>query len=185
MNNGPALWTEILKHFPAGAIVAGGAVRDYLLGLEPKDIDVFITAEQANPPYPEPPLEGDELMEFILTRCFDPRMGLGRIDNIYERQEEYKALNNIDLVSSGQLLGYKVDAIVLSDSPTPEEIVADFDFGINQCWFDTEIHDTAAATMDRQTRLIRLYHFDRTERSIARFHRLNERHGGIFSLAPC
>lgn len=41
MQNGPALWLKILSRFPSGAIVAGGAVRDYLLGAEPKDIDVL------------------------------------------------------------------------------------------------------------------------------------------------
>lgn len=39
--NGPALWKEILSFFPEGSIIAGGCVRDYWLGKEPKDIDVF------------------------------------------------------------------------------------------------------------------------------------------------
>ena len=175
MKNGPKLWTAILANFPEGAIVAGGAVRDYLLGLEPKDIDVFISAEVA-----DPPSDDDELFS-ALVWVRDPRFNLERIDNRYERSEEYAALNNIAVVSSGELFGYKVDVIELDNQQTPLEIVSSFDFGINQCWFDTEIHDTAAALLDRQTRTIRLHHFDRLERSKLRFDRLNERHGGIFS----
>lgn len=37
--NGPELWQEIIEKLP-GAVIAGGAVRDYLLGVEPKDIDL-------------------------------------------------------------------------------------------------------------------------------------------------
>ena len=43
MANGPDLWRAILAKMPPGSIVAGGAVRDYLLGYEPKDIDVFMS----------------------------------------------------------------------------------------------------------------------------------------------
>lgn len=43
MQNGPKLWREILSSHSPKAIIAGGAVRDYLLGLgEPKDIDIFL-----------------------------------------------------------------------------------------------------------------------------------------------
>lgn len=46
--NGPGLWNKLASRFseylPDGykPVVAGGAVRDFLLGLPPKDIDVFI-----------------------------------------------------------------------------------------------------------------------------------------------
>ena len=53
MKNGPALWDEILHRLTtpvpnlgvtlaSSAVIAGGAVRDYMLDLTPADIDVFI-----------------------------------------------------------------------------------------------------------------------------------------------
>lgn len=46
MRNGPALWDRLLSHvrpvFGQDAVVAGGAIRDYYLGLVPKDLDVFV-----------------------------------------------------------------------------------------------------------------------------------------------
>lgn len=46
MINGPELWDEILgvaREFGQNPVIAGGAIRDYVLGLgAPKDIDVFI-----------------------------------------------------------------------------------------------------------------------------------------------
>ena len=48
--NGPLLWTKILSLFPEEirVVVAGGAVRDYFLGLVPKDIDLFVAIENTN-----------------------------------------------------------------------------------------------------------------------------------------
>jgi len=40
--NGPDLWDAILLKLGPDAYIAGGAVRDYILGTEPKDIDVFL-----------------------------------------------------------------------------------------------------------------------------------------------
>src|SRR5688572_21236605 len=47
MKNGPELWDKILYavrevYEPNYACIAGGAVRDYLLGKPSKDIDVFV-----------------------------------------------------------------------------------------------------------------------------------------------
>lgn len=42
--NGPALWRELLELIPDTAFVVGGAIRDYLLDKEAKDIDIFTPA---------------------------------------------------------------------------------------------------------------------------------------------
>lgn len=46
MRNGPELWDRLLgvirPVFGPGTVIAGGAVRDYRLGLNVKDIDVFV-----------------------------------------------------------------------------------------------------------------------------------------------
>jgi hypothetical protein len=167
--NGPDLWRAILAVMPVGSVIAGGAVRDYLLGVEPKDIDVFsdIAAERAMPS------EADHNIVYS-----DPRFGLYRIENEYERFEEYAAVSNIACVSSGQLLGHRVDHVIIEGFTSGPELVAGFDFGLNRCWFDGEIHDTDEARHDRETRTATLLLTDRVERSATRFQRLNERWGG-------
>lgn len=167
--NGPELWSAILCVMPVGSVIAGGAVRDYLLGIKPKDIDVFsdITAERAAP---------SEQEHGIVYS--DPRFGLYRIENEYERFEEYAAVSNIACVSSGQLLGRRVDHVIIEGFTNGEDLVAGFDFGLNRCWFDGEIHDTEQAQHDRESRTATLLLTDRVERSATRFQRLNERWGG-------
>lgn len=41
MNN-PDFWNQILQRMPLGSVVGGGCVRDYILGVPHKDIDVFV-----------------------------------------------------------------------------------------------------------------------------------------------
>jgi len=173
MANGPLLWSAILAQMPAGSVVAGGAVRDYLLGYEPKDIDVFA-------PLPRISEGADALTECdLIDLSGDPRHGLLRIDCTHERYEEYAAFTDKVCVSSGQLLGWRVDAVDVDPFDGPAEIVAKFDFGITRCWFDGEqIHDTPEARNDRDDRCITLLVTDRVARAQARFDRLNERWGG-------
>src|SRR5687768_10379559 len=45
--NGPELWDKLLEavkevYEPEFCCIAGGAVRDYALGKDPKDIDIFV-----------------------------------------------------------------------------------------------------------------------------------------------
>lgn len=159
--NGPELWDAILAGMPEGSIVAGGAVRDFLLGFEPKDIDVFMGLHI-----------GDH----------DPRYGLYRIDNTHERFEEYAAVSNIMCVSSGTLLGVKVDAVLIENFDGGAKLIDDFDFGITRCWYDGEVHDTPEARHDRDNRIVTLLSDEREARSLARFERLNTRWGGDWTL---
>lgn len=39
--NGPELWRKILAGAPAGSVIMGGAIVDYVLGIQPKDFDVY------------------------------------------------------------------------------------------------------------------------------------------------
>lgn len=172
--NGPDLWRAILARMPAGSVIAGGAVRDYLLGVEPKDIDVFmdITAEGVS-------AEADD--DLLLPT--DARFGLYRIDNEHERFEEYAAVSNIACVSSGKMFGHRVDAVVIEGFTGGIDLIEGFDFGITRSWFDGEIHDTPEAKFDRDNRTVTLLLTDRVERSLTRFDRLNARWGGGWALA--
>jgi hypothetical protein len=175
LENGPDLWRAILERMPVGSIVAGGAVRDYLLGKEPKDIDVFMGV-----PAVSEEVDFEALCDLNILP--DPRHGLFRIENTHERFEEYAAVSCILCVSSGELLGRKVDAVEIEHFQGGAELIKEFDFGITRCWFDGEIHDTPEAKHDRENKVITLLSDARQERSIARFERLNERWGGDWKL---
>lgn len=43
MDNGPKLWSDLIKQAPPGSVLMGGAVVDYIVGVEPKDFDIFHT----------------------------------------------------------------------------------------------------------------------------------------------
>lgn len=153
--------------------------RDYLLGVEPKDIDIFM-GEYAGTCEPEP----KETPAFCFTDFSipDPRCGLFRIDNEHERFEEYAAVSDIMMVSSGTLLGVKVDAVLIDKFEGGEKLIKDFDFGITRCWYDGAIHDTPEAQSDRKRCVVTLLSDEREVRSIARFERLNARWGGGWKL---
>lgn len=177
MNNGPELWDAILAEMQPGAIIAGGAVRDYFLGVEPKDIDVFM----GDKPTPEASVLSGCWDLSQLSCAYDARSGLGRIDNTYERIEEYAAVTGIVLVSTGTLFDHRVDAIVM-DNFDPTTLVEGFDFGITRCWYDGEIHDTPEARNDRYYGTVTMLLDSRKERSLARFDRFNKRTGGGWKL---
>lgn len=173
LKNGPELWDAILKEMNPGAVIAGGAVRDYLLDVEPKDIDVFM----GNPVVPPVSSDPNDL-SFLEYR--DPRNQLFRIDDRYERMEEYAAVSNITVVSSGTMFGYKVDAIEIEDFD-PATLLDGFDFSINRSmYFDQAIIDTEEARNDRERGTVTLKLGDRMERSEKRFSRFNERMGGRY-----
>lgn len=172
MINGPNLWSAILAQMPPGSVIAGGAIRDWYLDVEPKDIDVFTGGYLPH----DDPDEG-----FILYR--EPRLGLYRIDNYYERQEEYQAMGNIQLVSSGQMLGYRVDLVEMTDFTNGPALVEGFDFAINQQWFDGDlVYRTVASINDLANHTVTLLRDDRIERSLRRFERFNTRMGGGWTL---
>jgi hypothetical protein len=181
MNNGPPLWNAILDQMPPGSIIAGGAVRDYFLGVVPKDIDVFV---QPPPKIVPATMEGDPFASLELMISHDPRVGLHRIDDRYERKEEYEAMNNIALVSSGEMFGWKVDAVELIEPRTGWELIREFDFAVTRSWFGGGIvvHDTLFAGLDRRDKAVTLLLNDRPERSLKRFERFNARMGGTWSL---
>jgi hypothetical protein len=173
MENGPDLWTKVLAQFPTGAIIAGGAVRDFLMGVPPKDIDVFLPASAVKN---IPPTEG---FDFAFV---DPRFGFHRIDSPQLRISEYEGLNNISLVSRGEIEGYTVDLVEFTIDFTGQQLVETFDFWINWCWFDGEIHDTPEARNDQFNNEVTLCNEERLERSLVRFERFNARHNGAYML---
>jgi hypothetical protein len=176
MENGPELWDKILYavnevYEPNYACIAGGAVRDHLMGKQPKDIDVFVALPEVNEETHEcMPVE--EIVE--LAGC----LGWNNVNEVRLRygQHEVKSL----LVFKADVFGYNVD-FILSNKEDGKSITEGFDFEINRCWYDGQVHYTPLAKEDitkKRWTLIGKMEPDKKEH----FERVNKRYGGIFRL---
>lgn len=157
MRNGPELWRNILKGMPPGSIIAGGSVRDFMLGFKPKDIDVF--APKLKEPVPDFRDISDDGVE-----------GVG-----------YNGISNVESVYRSTIYGYTIDLVEM-ETFDPETITHNFDSAIVRCWFDGEIHDTPEAALDRLTKSVTILNNSRPERSRERFRNFNRRNGEQFTL---
>ena len=166
---GPDLWKSILSRCPSGSVVAGGAVRDYLLGVEPKDIDVFCTQDAASAEINEIDDVSDD----------------GRPSKVWgphPEAEEYEGMEtDVSCVVQRTIDGVKVDLVII-DHPKEgfvEHLIDSFDFGLAQAWFDgADIHERPAATTDRVNRTVTCLMDNRPARAWSRFDRFNARNGG-------
>lgn len=166
MKNGPELWAKILAVCPPGAFVAGGAVRDYFLGVEPKDIDVFVSTDVL------------QLNAHWETEVFR------RIDGPDARTAEYLAMTDIDVVQRGTVAGWTVDLVYVGSLGTTKpfsanRVVESFDFGLTRMWFDgKKTHVLPEADADMINHQITRYVHNRPKRAQERFDRFNAAHGG-------
>ena len=177
--NQASLWDDILKLVDVpGAVVAGGCIRDHFLGLEPKDIDVFIPCTS-------------------LEHWLDVKSGLmdkyyrgpnSRLEDMqegkeYDRTDFDRDKNPLYGVLAGELCGYEVNIIARTNHATPRELVDMFDFGILQCWYDgIKVHYTEAQVFDSFYKRATLTHNKHVQQSINRFLRFNTRNPGVLSL---
>lgn len=171
MKNGPELWDKILSHFPEGSIIAGGAVRDYVLGVEPKDFDVFGSYSTYD--------VGVEGMEHI------------DLDDNETHTEEYLAMREIAIVMKGEIEGVKVDYIGhhLED---PVQVIEAFDTGISQAFYASPqegglfpggmLYKKKAFVDDVTNKTVTVLRGDRLERTQARFERFNAKMNGEYTL---
>lgn len=160
--NGPALWETLLEELAVdGAVVAGGCIRDYLLGFEPKDIDIFV-----------PVTNRQEFEEFIYSLNDSPLWSVELIEG-----EEYRVHDphSIIGVAEGEALGLPVNIVArCSHIEGAWELINSFDYGILQWSFqstDTGIVATTAALMDLANRTATLTHDGTYEQSLDRYAR--------------
>lgn len=131
MKNGPELWTEILtacrKVYGDDAVIAGGCIRDYFLGFEPKDIDIFVNRK-----------------ELVAHGEFEKRD-----ETDYQKNPEF--CPEVSGVLEAQWGDFVIQIIGRPmDDFSGAKLVEKFDIGITRCWFDGEkIHDTDWAAHDR------------------------------------
>lgn len=176
LKNGPKVWDALLSIVGAYwlPVVAGGALRDHILGVDPKDIDIVV-----------PALFEDDFTSII--ESLNSATCEGTI--IYPSDatgSEYEASAPLDLVGvwEGEIIGYPVNIIgrkSLRDGPL--RLVETFDFDVLKLWYaNGDIEATPAATRDLHQRRATLAH-DRTyDQSLRRFARFNERNPGKLTL---
>lgn len=119
--------TAVQKNIDDRAVIAGGCLRDMLLGVKPKDVDIWV---YNNIPPIDPESLGIEAEGFELVRSVWTSRSLSMI-----------------MVTTVIWKGVTFDIIRLRD---PNIAAVDrFDFGINQVWYDGKhIHTTDAFDMD-------------------------------------
>ena len=124
-----AILNTVEQMFDTKAVLAGGAVRDMLIGLEPRDYDIYTQL-----PY------DDWVIDLIVpARAAQfghtfTRMGGANsyADTNYENEYGY---GNI-MVFDGEMLGKKVQIIDQSLDPG-DEVAANFCCSFSDCWMDS------------------------------------------------
>lgn len=176
--NGPALWDALLEALNVdGAVIAGGCIRDYMLGLEPKDIDICIPAKNTEDFW--------NLVGNIDEHLFD----LSDCRDNSEYEEDAPVLFG---VLEGEGLGVTVNIIGRSDYSTGcvQDLVRGFDFYVLQGWYSNSrdmdkgggLNCLPAMLRDIQNKTATLAHERHREQSITRFDRFNKRNPGILRL---
>lgn len=149
--NGPDYWSSLLENvdeiFGTTSFIGGGAVRDHLLGVLPKDIDIFIH-----------PL--DFTRDDLSNMCEE--LGWGRAAHVHG--EEY--LKN---GSHGEISAFSVYELYPKSSPVPvqlifkmaskdnylHDVLSQFDLDIcKSAYYNGTIVDTEVAKDDRERKTI-------------------------------
>lgn len=126
--------------------IAGGFFRDNLLGVPPKDIDIYI------------PSGG---LEDFLEKIRSKIASIETITN--EPHKDYKSLVEGGLpihsvVKISTWVGEQLDVIVLAQSMALEDILKTFDFTVNQFgWQDGKILASTTGLQDLWNRNLRIY----------------------------
>jgi hypothetical protein len=177
--SGPAIWGSLLNQVRAASpgrfVVAGGAIRDYWLGLEPKDIDIFV--DTANRDDLASLCENiDALDNFDVHMIHvgeyevdDPYL-VGCIEGTWTFNDEVWPIN---IVARPSLMA------------GPLSLVKTFDFGILQAWWDLTtpaIQTTPACDFDRDELFATLMHDRHPSQSMERFMRFQERNGDVLTF---
>ena len=172
-NNGPTLWGKIIEYLETPhAVISGGAVRDYHLGLPAKDIDIFLPNTSVG--------ELDDLCEFYsreddVTLALQPGCGsyMGADDPLVA-------------VAEGDIAGVPVNLLLNERLKTSvQHLIEGHDFGICQAaWYRVDgkpeqpkVATTQAFAKDLEDRTATITTLRSYERSLRRFDKFTARHG--------
>jgi hypothetical protein len=184
----PGNWDDILDEvrpvFGADAVIAGGAVRDYLLGLWAKDIDIFVNAANIG-----------ELVVSVELLDKYPGWNIQMIEmsdlagNGDISADDYAAWGRgegtLVGVAEGDWNGIPVNIIARrSHHEGISDLIESFDFGIVQVAYegDGRYRMTEAHVVDRRFRTATITVQKYADLSVARFQRFNDRNPGVLTL---
>lgn len=130
--NGPELWEKILKPIRScygHAIIAGGCVRDYLLGFPPKDFDVFVNVPTR------------EALESRLDDLLDQGYDGGPLERLDDEDYQLDELLDVRGVLDGHLQfgQLELNVQIVARPSTPFDgatLTSKFDLGIAQAWYE-------------------------------------------------
>lgn len=146
----------------APAFVAGGFLRDRDHGVEPKDIDVFLT-------YTDSALAA-------VRYAFRHWRPFQMIPKNY-----VDGMNGVEAVLGYELPGFAwpINIIFLSKEATMETVLSRFDFGLCQIGTDgVAVYTTDAYDTDKDSRTFTLVSDHSPPRSLRRFERFQEKYPG-------
>lgn len=176
IDNGPALWGHLLSivNVP-GAVVSGGCIRDYMLGLQPHDIDIFVprhtVSELGNL---ASGIQGRQAAYSATHLALQPGYGS------YSTQDD-----PLVGVVEGTIDCIPVNILCNERHSTSNMLLIEgHDFGITQaCWGPAHQFETTAAfdqdLADKTATLLTLRSY---ERSLRRFDKFTARNGPVLTL---
>jgi hypothetical protein len=184
MRSTVTLWRNILRDvrpvFGLSAVIAGGCIRDYALGIPCKDIDVFVDSR--------------DLSDFCnkLARLM-VHTDFASLDHINYRDKlsdsEYEQWDN----GEGELIGcaegyylfdgerHLINIVARRDlAQGPDALISRFDMGIVQAYFDGErrVYSDAFKT-DYANSTATLMRADTRDLSFKRYQRFDARHPNL------
>jgi Poly A polymerase head domain len=155
-------------------ILAGGAVRDSILGMEPKDYDFCIPRvthmSASNLVY--------QIME-NLTKAFPEMLIL----NPEEKGREYAQSVGVKRVYGVEILGRKIDLIFthfFNTEDFAQKVLDTFDYGLCKVYFDGNIVNDSdehfqSDLSNNEMTLLKLESLSHLPKAIDRFNRINKR----------
>lgn len=103
-------------------VLAGGAVRDLLHGLVPKDYDLFF-------------VQGNGALDSLGFHSIKYRISTIADGGIVQEHQDYNEVHNtLVYVYKFEYLGRPFDVIELEEVYSPEDVVSTFDLNLNQVW---------------------------------------------------
>lgn len=169
-NNGPQLWNEILEKFPGG-LIAGGAVRDWWLNGEPKDIDVFVSDQNEYGP-----IDYGSSIDIFDDRLIDN--GWTYEGDNGQRNWEYRG-TRISMLLNYKYKGFDVQIVYVPCTPT--EHLGTFDLSTSLCWWDGAGVNLTGPFLDSiQSGQVKILDDNDTEKSTIRAQRVIAKYPDIF-----
>jgi len=130
-------WIFHLK-LEGGLIIAGGFFRDNLLGVPPKDIDIYVTEAAYDELLLKLRSKITTLVEYSTSKEILTSKNITKPPSAskYDEDNETSKIPIHSVVKISTWMGEQLDIIVLRESMTPENILKSFDYTINQfAWY--------------------------------------------------